>query len=250
LALNAAAWVYSATNSFSNATYHDIVIVGLNAIIGAPVIVSLAAMYEDRDEVKLRYSVYYFSFLFLLIAPSTLFHIAIFISRSLGSENSDATFGEIVSNQELNDANSQFLATSITIITLSLAQIVFTMAIPILVNLPAANRLALDDMISQFGKRKQIIAFAVYSISIVSIALLEGLSTTISLTWEDGGFQMGFGQVYALALLAAPVFDLIHYFLEKSETLDDKRPIGYLCNHDSTLRRELLADIRLVTLFM
>jgi hypothetical protein len=49
-ALNLAAWIYSGTVTYPNATYHDFAIIALNTILSAPLVVSLATLYDEDDD--------------------------------------------------------------------------------------------------------------------------------------------------------------------------------------------------------
>ena len=173
---------------------------------------------------KKRFIVYYFGFA-VTVSSSTLFHLIIFLSRSLGTANNNRTFPQVC--QELWGSCKGFVITSILLTTVSLVQIIALGA-------PAAmivwlwftsSAFPVRDGIQPAVKRKRLVGVAVYFGSIAAIVLIEVLTQDlISVVWDDGGLPWGFGQILAMVLLVAPLLALFDYGLNPSPKLNGSRP--------------------------
>jgi hypothetical protein len=85
--------------------------------------------------------------------------------------------------------------------------------------------------ISRFIKPREAVAATVYFLSTGMIAFLETLTwDNLYLDWGSDGQSWGFGQVYAIALLVAPLADLLNYLMDEnhSKALNNQRPIVYM----------------------
>jgi hypothetical protein len=83
---------------------------------------SCQCIYDRMDKKgKKRFKVYYLGFA-VTVTSSTLFHLIIFLSRSLGTANNNCTFQQV--HQEVWGSCKGFVITSILLTTVSLVQII------------------------------------------------------------------------------------------------------------------------------
>jgi hypothetical protein len=155
------------------------------------------------------------------------------LSHSFGPENSAKTFNDVSSDSALASDCYDFIITTNTIIQLSLIQVVIALAIPIAIVLTRQFKLGeyvdgVDKKISRYAKRRELVALVFYFLSTAMISLLESLTQDgyVNVQWGPDGLSWGFGQIYAVALLIAPILDLGNYLITRNEKLEGDRPIS------------------------
>lgn len=170
---------------------------------------------------------YYVAFA-VTVCTSTLFHIVIFLTRSLGAANNNRTFSQV--KEELWDSCNGFVVTSILITTFSLVQMIAIWApVAMLIRLSWLKQqiFPVREGILPVVTLKKFAAVAVYFVSFAAIVLVEVLTQdTISVAWDDDGVPWGFGQILAMASLLAPLLALFDYAINRSPKLNGSRPVS------------------------
>jgi hypothetical protein len=165
--------------------YHAIVLLGLNAIITTPMMVSLFRLRHSESTTITGYAICYLIYM-IIAAVSYTFYFG------------DAWGGcAIIQNMS-----------GVLLVVITLCQILFSALFPLGFLYNSIRHL--DPAVHRAEKRSLIVTF--YGIAIIGITCTELLRGNVDLT-GDTEMVFSFGQIFAVAMTIAPTFEVIKYLL-------------------------------------
>jgi len=214
-------------------SFHYLIVLVLNAILLAPVLVTTVRNFIPCPENTFSTKS---DLIFILISGLLIAVNSVFLSYSSFWYVDMYSFSRESIN-DLADECPDYITTTGTLLAISLTEIYLFLLITFSLMItagkyPHVGGKALDV---SFGK---IFSIGVYSLLLIEITYLEGFRSEFGPQTSNQP-NWGFGQIFALAIMVAPIFELIRYFFRRMSFLSGVSPAAYLCNVTNINRRKI-----------